>query len=140
MTSSRSLHPRVPQGRSRIAGYELLAVQRATTLIDDLGTELDRKLRSEGRETERLRMLRETTNRITRAANDAIQAYGKARRALNAEVERGTGNVDAAIAMQARLRSARLDLLRALNSADRRYPSTDPLRADQPDAGSATRS
>jgi hypothetical protein len=132
MTSSRSLHPRVPQGRSRIAGYVLLAVR--------LGTELDRKLRSEGRETERLRMLRETTNRITRAANDAIQAYGKARRALNAEVERGTGNVDAAIAMQARLRSARLDLLRALNSAERRYPSTDPLRADQPDAGSATRS
>ena len=114
---------RVPQGRNRLAGLDLLAVQRATTLIDDLGADLDRQLMREARESERLRMLRETTNRITRAANDAIQAYGRARRTLNTELERRGGNTEAALAMQARLRSARKDLLRALHSANRRYPS-----------------
>jgi hypothetical protein len=114
---------RVPQGRNRLAGLDLLAIQRATTLIDDLGADLDRQLMGEARESERLRMLRETTNRITRAANDAIQAYGRARRTLNTELERRGGNTEAALAMQARLRSARKDLLRALKSANRRYPA-----------------
>jgi len=127
MTPQNPLPLRVPQGRSRLAGLDLVAVQRATTLIDDLGADLDRELAREARETERLRMLRETTNRITRAANDAIQAYGRARRTLKTELERRDGNTEAALAMQARLRSARLDLLRALQSANRRYPSvTEP--------------
>ena len=123
MTPQNPLPLRVPQGRSRLAGLDLVAVQRATTLIEDLGADLDRQLAREARESERLRMLRETTNRITRAANDAIQAYGRARRTLNAELERRDGNTEAALAMQARLRSARQDLLRALHSANRRYPS-----------------
>ena len=123
MTPSSPLPMRVPQGRNRLAGLDLLAVQRATTLIDDLGADLDRQLMREARESERLRMLRETTNRITRAANDAIQAYGRARRTLNTELERRGGNTEAALAMQVRLRSARKDLLRALHSANRRYPS-----------------
>jgi len=130
MTPPRPLPLRVPHGRSRLAGLDLVAVQRATTLIDDLGADLDRQLAREAREAERLRMLRETTNRITRAANDAIQAYGRARRTLKTELERRDGNTEAALAMQARLRSARLDLLRALKSANRRYPSV-AAEADQ---------
>jgi len=127
---------RVPQGRNRLAGLDLLAVQRATTLIDDLGADLDRQLMREARESERLRMLRETTNRITRAANDAIQAYGRARRTLNTELDRRGGNTEAALAMQARLRAARKDLLRALHSANRRYPSATAEADDSSGSGS----
>jgi hypothetical protein len=126
MPSSPSLHPRVPQGRSRIAGHDVLAVERAAALIDDLGAELDLRLTREPRAGERLRMLRETTNRITRAANDAIHAYARGRRALEAELKRRDGNGEAALATRARLRAARLDVLRALDAANRRYPTTAP--------------
>lgn len=122
MSASLPIHPRVPRGRSRVGGDELLIIQRATMLIDDLGSDLDSQLRAERRATERLQLLRRTANRITRTANDAIQAYGKARRTLDAELERTGGNVEAALAMRARLHAARLDLLRALRVASRRYP------------------
>jgi CHASE3 domain sensor protein len=127
MTPSPPIHPRVPRGRSRVGGYDLQVIQRATLLIDDLGADLDRLLTAEPRATERLRLLRETTNRITRTANDAIQAYARARRATQAQIERGdgSGNAEAALAMRAQLHAARRDLLRALRTANRRYPWTD---------------
>ena len=133
MTSSSPIHPRVPRGRSRVGGYDLLVIQRATALIDDLGSDLDRRLTAESRPTERLRLLRETTNRITRTANDAVQAYARARRAINAQLERteANGNVEAALAMRAQLHAARQDLLRALRAAESRYPWTDALAPEE---------
>jgi hypothetical protein len=125
----------VPRGRSRVGAYELLEVQRATLLINDLGSDLDRQVSSEMRETERLRMLREATNRITRTANDAIRAYARGQRAITTQLARTDENAEALLAMRASLQSARLDLLRALRLADRRYPWADPA-ASNPAVGS----
>ena len=125
MTSSLPNHPRVTRGPARIGGSDLLIMQRASALIDDLGASLDRQLASETRPAERLRLLRETTNRITRTANDAIHAYARARRAVNAQLERSDGKEDGVLAARDRLRAARIDLLRALDAARERYPAVD---------------
>ena len=130
MTASLPSHPRVPAGRGRTGASDLLVIQRATQLIDDLGADLDRRLTEETRPAERLRLLRETTNRITRTANDAIHAYGRARKALSVQIERSNGSAEDALAMQGRLRSARLDLLRALSDASHRYPAGDDPAED----------
>ena len=122
MSQSLPIHPRVPRGRSLLGGSELLVMERARALIEDLEGQLERQLRNESRATERLRLLRETTNRITRTANDAIHAYDMGRRAVNAALERNGPNADAALAMRDRLRAARLELLRALEVTNRRYP------------------
>jgi hypothetical protein len=105
-----------------VGSADLLVIERASLLIDDLGADLDRELNRETREAERLRMLRETTNRITRTANDAIQAYRRAVRAVNAERERNDHDDEATLAMSGRLQAARLDLLRAIEAANGRYP------------------
>jgi hypothetical protein len=125
MTTSLPSHPRVPGGRIRTGGSDLLVIQRATQLIQDLGADLDRRLTRETRPTERMRMLRETTNRITRSANDAIHAYGRARKAVAVQLDRSDGRAEEALAMRDRLRSARLELLRALSDANHRYPWAD---------------
>jgi hypothetical protein len=113
---------------------DLLIVQRASVLIDELGADLDERFASEARATERLRLLRATTARITRTANDAIQAYARARRALDAEIGRGGSGVEMALATRGRLGAARLELLRALGSAGQRYPDS----AAAPRGGAAT--
>jgi hypothetical protein len=99
-------------------------MQRARLLIDDLGADLDRQLLVETGSLERVRLLREATVRITRAANDAVQAYRRGRRAVDADLQRTRvdANKQAALAMQESLKAARLDLLRALQAAGRRYP------------------
>jgi hypothetical protein len=119
-------HPRVSQGRARIGGSDLLIMQRAIRLIDDLGADLDQRLHAETRPAERLRLLREATNRITRTANDAIQAYARGRRAVEARLDRPEARAEA-LAARDRLRDARLDLLRALDAASHRYPAAEPL-------------
>lgn len=130
MSPSLPIHPRVPRGRSRIGDSELLVIERARALIEDLEAELERELGHEARPAERLRLLRETTNRITRTANDAIRAYDKARRAVEAELERNGPNAEAALATRVRLRAARLELLRALEVAGRRYPWAIAARSE----------
>lgn len=107
-----------------MAGADIVVMQRACALIDDLGAQLDRQLSGEQRPSERLRMLRETTNRITRTANDAIQAYARGRRTVDTQLERH-GTADDAIAARAALQSARRDILRALEAARHRYPWAD---------------
>ena len=102
---------------------DLRVVQHASLLITDLGTDLDRQLADEQRPAERLRMLRETTNRIVRAANDAVNAYARASRAVNAERARPHGNIAAADEMRILLDAARLDVLGVLEIASQRYPS-----------------
>jgi len=101
---------------------DVALLQRASATILELGTALDARLLNERRPAERLRMLRETTNRITRTANDAIQAYGRASRAVAAELERPDTDPAAAREMRRRLDAARAELMAALQVASRRYP------------------
>ncbi len=105
---------------------DILLVQRTSRMIAEFGAELDRQLAKERRPAERLRMLRETTNRITRAANDAVHAYQRTSRALRAELERPDADHDAANAVRARLEAARRDVLEALETARARYPAPAP--------------
>lgn len=105
--------------------HDLRVVQRASAVITDLGRELDRQLASERRPAERLRMLRETTNRITRTANDAVHAYQRASRAIDVELARAGGDKTAAREMRVRLNDARSEILRVLEVAGERYPTSD---------------
>jgi hypothetical protein len=100
-------------------------MRRAVELIEDLGADLDRRLPAETRASERLRLLRETTNRITRAANDAIQAYGRGRRTVTSELAREGHRGEVALRTQMELQTARADLLRAIEKARQRYPWAD---------------
>jgi hypothetical protein len=105
---------------------DLAIVQRSSHLINDLGRDLDRRLLGERRTGERMQMLRETTNRITRVANDAVLAYQRTSRTLRDELARADGDRAAAARMRKRLEAARADVLHALEIAKRRYPeSTD---------------
>lgn len=105
---------------------DLRTVQRATALIEELNASLEQRLLKEARPSERLRMLRETTNQVTRAANDAIQAYRRARATVDAELAMPHGDVEAAREMGLLLDRARTDVLRALDITSRRYSSSWP--------------
>jgi hypothetical protein len=115
-----------PWARSRVAqrtNEDLSVVLSSSTLIVDLDSELHRLLLSERRPTERVRLLRETTNRITRAANDAVHAYRRASRTVRLELQRPDADIAAATATRARLDQARGEVLAALEVAKRRYPA-----------------
>jgi hypothetical protein len=117
------VHPRLLAGPAPIGGAELRTIHRATSLVEELGADLDRRLAIELRATERLRLLRETTNRITRAANDAIDAYRAGDRAVTRHLAREEPNrATEALATRARLSAAKVELLRALEVAAQRYP------------------
>jgi hypothetical protein len=122
-------------GRDRLAARreDVTVIQQATQLVADLGVQLDLQLEKEHRPTERMRMLRETTNRITRAANDAVSAYARTRRLLRVEMERPDADVKAVERITHRLDAARGDLLQALERASQRYPTPEvPAAAAQP--------
>lgn len=122
MTVGGSGRPTAPGSRSRAARNDLLVVQRASTLIRELGTDLDQQLEREPRPSERLRLLRETTNRIVRTANDAVHAYRRASRSIQNELERGHPHVEAAAELSRQLQAARSELLSVIDAANRRYP------------------
>jgi predicted nucleic acid-binding Zn-ribbon protein len=122
-TVGGSGRPWAPGSRSRAARNDLLVVQRASTHIRELGHDLDQQLEREPRPSERLRLLRETTNRIVRTANDAVHAYRRASRSLQNELERGDPHVAAATEMMRQLQAARAELLSVIDAANRRYPS-----------------
>jgi hypothetical protein len=92
-------------------------------MLEDTARTLDRRLADEQRPEERMRMLREATNQITRAANDAIQAYRRARASVSAELEMPNGDHAHAKRMAADLDVARAEVLAALETANKRYPS-----------------
>ena len=110
------------QHRLGLRRNDLEIVESASTTIADLGVELDRHLAKERRPSERMRMLREATNRITRTANDAVHAYRRASRAIKTELERPDANVETAERMRKRLDAARAKVLKALAVANERYP------------------
>jgi histone H3/H4 len=105
--------------------HDLRTVQGASATITELGRELDRQFESERRSAERIRLLRETTNQITRVANDAVHAYRRATRAVTAELAKPGGDAAAANEMRTLLTEARRDVLRVLDAARQRYPWTD---------------
>src|SRR5437868_15527240 len=98
---------------NRLAGKmkDLGVVQQASATILELGAALDAQLLKEQRPTERMRMLRETTNRIARTANDAAQAHSRASRAITAELERPNPNPAPAQAVRLRPDAAPLAVL-----------------------------
>ena len=100
---------------------DLRLVREAPAAIADLTAILDRRLAEEQRPSERTRMLREATNQITRTANDAIQAYRRARAAVTAELAMPEGDWIHARKMSLQLDSARQDVLAALDRTSQKY-------------------
>jgi hypothetical protein len=115
---------------------DLQLVQRATPAINEIRTSLNWLLVREMRAAERLRMLREATNRITRTANDAIQAYRRVKATLAVEIERPDGNRDRARSMLGQLHAARSEMLATLEEASRQYGLGETAIAEPPPPGS----
>jgi hypothetical protein len=122
--------------RSLARPADLRVVQGASSSIVELGDELDARLRGEPLAHEQLRLLRETTYRITRTANDAVLAYQRASRSLTAALARPDADAQAVAAVRAQLDAARADVLRALALASRRYPSANQSSEPIDEAGS----
>lgn len=83
---------------------------------------------AEARPEEQVRLLRQATSQITRAANDAVQAYRRVSEGLRAESERGDTDPAEAERMAQALSEARGEMLNALEVASRRYPWAKPWR------------
>ena len=115
---------------SRRSSGDLRVIRRATTRIEEVSAALDRQLQAELRPDEQVRLLRQATSQITRAANDAIQAYRR--------VTDGPAGGECSARTQIRprrrawtqtLATARSEMLEALDVASRRYPWAKPWRA-----------
>ena len=83
---------------------------------------------AEARPEEQVRLLRQATSQITRAANDAVQAYRRVSEGLRAESEREDTDPAEAERMAQALAEARGEMLNALEVASRRYPWAKPWR------------
>lgn len=131
MHDARARHggPRRPP---RAAVLDIERIEQAGRLIVELGVELDRQLDGETRSDQRLRMLRETTNRITRAANDAVHAYQRARRSLDAEQKRASSDTLGTQELRQRLLAARESVLVALRATEWRYPAASAREGQPP--------
>ena len=113
---------------SRRSSGDLRVIRRATTRIEEVSAALDRQLLAELRPDEQVRLLRQATSQITRAANDAIQAYRRVTEGLQAESQRSDTDPSEAERMAQTLASARSEMLTALDVASRRYPWAKPWR------------
>ena len=96
-----------------------------------MSAELDRQLQAEQRPAEQVRLLRQATSQITRAANDAIQAYRRVTDGLEQERRRSDTDVSEAARMSQSLSEARSEMLEALDVASRRYPWAKPWRSEE---------
>ena len=105
---------------------DLVTVQRAAQRIGAPNATLDERIAAAGRPEERLRLLRDATNQITRAANDAIQAYRRVAEAIGDPADSERDEHAEAGEMRAALHAARADMLRALEITSRRYPWAAP--------------
>lgn len=125
----------VPTTRLARRATDLRLLQRATVHIDELNRALDRQLAAESLEAERMRLLREATNQITRAANDGIQAYRRVANAVRTEEARAGGVAsDESRQLHAALEQARRDLLQVLEETSRRYPWATPWQNSEASA------
>ena len=110
---------------------DLRLVQRAAADVRALNTSLDERLAAAEREEDRMRLLREATYQITRAANDGIQAYRRVSETVRRELEMDKGDRSGAEHMNAILQEAKADLLGALDESSRRYPWAPPWRGGE---------
>jgi hypothetical protein len=113
---------------SRRSSGDLRVIRRATTRIEEVSAALDRQLQAEPRPDEQVRLLRQATSQITRAANDAIQAYRRVTDGLEQERQRSETDPSEAARMAQSLATARSEMLEALDVASRRYPWAKPWR------------
>ena len=113
---------------SRRSAGDLRVIRRATTRIEEVSAALDRQLQAEPRPDEQVRLLRQATSQITRAANDAIQAYRRVTDGLEQERQRKETDPSEAARMAQSLSQARSEMLEALDVASRRYPWAKPWR------------
>ena len=111
---------------------DLATVQRAAARIEALNATLDERIAAAPQPEERLRLLRDATNQITRAANDAIQAYRRVADALGEAMAADRGEQAEARQMRSVLHEARADMLRALEITSRRYPWAAPWPPEEP--------
>jgi hypothetical protein len=120
---------RTPTRLSRRSASDLRAIRRATRHIQELSVVLDRQLSADARPEEQMRHLRQATGQITRAANDAVQAYRRVSGALKAEAAHP--EVDAVEVEHARRELAAVHeaMLEVLKSAGERYPWAAPFAA-----------
>ncbi len=118
---------RTPTRLARRSAADLRAIRRATRHIKELSATLDGQLGADTRPEVQLRHLRHATGQITRAANDAVQAYRRVAGALRAEAAHP--DVDDVEIEQARreLADARAAMLDVLKSAGDRYPWAAPF-------------
>jgi hypothetical protein len=122
---------------SRRSSGDLRVIRRATTRIEEVSASLDRQLLAELRPDEQVRLLRQATSQITRAANDAIQAYRRVTDGLEQERQRSDTDASEAARMAESLAEARSEMLEALEVASRRYPWAKPWRpSDEPEVSS----
>lgn len=109
---------------SRRTTTDLRAIRSATRRIEELTVVLDRQLAADERPLEQMRHLRQATGQITRAANDAIQAYRRVSTALRAEASQTDVDDDELAQAVSELASARAAMLAVLEVARRHYPWT----------------
>jgi hypothetical protein len=76
--------------------------------------------------------------RITRTANDAIQAYRRTKRVLDASETGATGDGQGFAAMRERLSADRRALLAVLDKAAARYPEAAPDSDIKPETDATT--
>jgi len=115
---------------------DLRTVQHVAARIEAFNATLDAQIAATTRPEERLLRLRDATNQITRAANDAIQAYRRVASSIRDELAAEHGAKGEAEKMQRDLQRARADMLRVLEIASRRYPWAAPWRPDEPEGTS----
>jgi hypothetical protein len=109
---------------SRRTSADLRAIRSATRQIEELTVVLGSQLAADERPHEQIRHLRQATGQITRAANDAIQAYRRVSSALRAEASQtdvDDGELAQAVSELAKARAA---MLAVLEVAGRHYPGT----------------
>lgn len=90
---------------------------------------LDRQLDADARPEEQMRHLRQVTGQITRAANDAVQAYRRVSGALRAEADHPDVDADEIELARRELATARTAMLEVLKSVSSRYPWAAPFVA-----------
>lgn len=118
---------RTPTRLSRRSASDLRTITHAARRIQELTGILDRQLTPGMQADPQMRDLRQATGQITRAANDAVQAYRRVTGALRDEAARPDGDAVEIAHARRELAAARAGLLAELQTASLRYPWAAPL-------------
>jgi hypothetical protein len=118
--------PRLHSRLSRRISADLRIIRGATRRVEEQSGILDRQMKGDGRPAEQLRHLRQATGQITRAANDAVQAYRRVSVALREEAGRTDADATEVERATREVAEARSDMMAALEVASHRYPWSEP--------------